>query len=156
MEQCAVSINMQYFDNVSIQLIIVSLAISGVVRYWKHAFFCAALLFFYMLALIFHCHIKAADPSGVYRYLIWSLNDIVFLFVLYALVKNKLAEMRALLISSFLEIIAITAHIVRLFDMKLTGGAVSDPFYPTLINITNLGYVLLAVIPTTCALIKRK
>lgn len=156
MDMCELAVNSDLFDNLSMQLIIVSVVASAALRKWKHFAFCLTLFSFYFLSFFLDCPIKAYDPGEVWRYVYWSLIDIAYLATLFALVIKKKASLYALIISAALEVVAILCHIIRAIDIKLTDAAITNYFYSEVIALTNVGFVTLATLPLLCAIIKRK
>ena len=155
MEECVIAVDGDMFDNLSMQLILLSLISSAALRKWRHFAFCFTLFSFYFLSFLLDCPIKASAPGEVWRYFYWSLIDIVYLATLFFLVARKRAPLYALLISAALEAIAIFCHIVRAIDIKLTDAAITNYFYSEVIALTNAGFVTLAVLPLLCAIVKR-
>lgn len=155
MEECVIAVDSDMFDNLSMQLILASIVASAAFRKWRHFTFCTTLFLFYVLSFLLDCPIKAYDPGEVWRYLYWSLIDIVYLAALFLLASRKCAPLYALVISAVLEAIAIFCHIFRAIDIKLTDAAITNYFYSEVIAFTNAGFVTLAVLPLLCAIAKR-
>ena len=155
MEECVISVDSDMFDNLSMQLILLSVVSSAAMRKWRHFSFCVTLFFFYFLSFLLDCPIKAYDPGEVWRYLYWSLIDIAYLATLFVLVTKNRAPLYALLVSAALEALAIFCHIFRAIDIKLTDAAITNYFYSEVIAFTNTGFVSLEVLPLLCAIVKR-
>lgn len=150
MEQCVINIDGRLLGSINIIILACCLAITVLSKNFRHAVFVLSLLSFYLFSYSFHCDFKSLsfDPNNVNRYVVWSLIDIVFLLVVYFLCKKKLCDWVVFAVCLFLETVAISMHMIRMVDKQITNYNFSDYFYSEVIQLTNLGFVFLAVLPT--------
>lgn len=137
---------------ISLEWLNVQLALSaaiscGVIKDKQGAWFGFSLFFFYAAAVVLDDWFKANDPEQVWRYVRWTLFDLVFLLWLYILAKLKLVSVYTLVISAGIEFVAILTLMVRMLDIAYVNIDFTTAFFGPLIWATNISYILLAFSP---------
>lgn len=154
MDFCELSTFSRVFENLLIQIVFVCFIVSGFLKHYKHALFCFVLLLFYTVAFALHCQIVGLGENGVYRHAVWASFNFSFLVVLAALLNKRLIENYTLIISAFIELISILAHVIRLFDVAVLKGGFTNYFYLEVMIFTNAGFMLLSVLPVLFKILK--
>lgn len=146
-QECVVATDLAVLRNINLIAIGLAACACMAIKHYRGLLYALVLFSFYCFAASLHCDFKAIDPDKVWRYVIWSAIDMVFLSVLWVLSKKHLIDIEALVASCAIEAIAIFSHVIRMADYRVTSYALSDYFYSEMIWFTNFGFVCLAWLP---------
>ena len=139
----------------NVQLVLLAALVCGIIRERQGACFALSLFFFYASAIIFDDWFKANDPDHVWRYVRWALYDVIFLAWLCLLTRKGAVSIYTLAISSAIELVAITALMLRMFDGVYSDAQITQPYFSPLIWATNFSYVVLAFSPAIQYVVRR-
>lgn len=93
--------------------------------------------FSYFMMVYFHCDIKAIDPNKIYRYAIWMLNDLAWIYALYLLWKSELIHSNQFMIA-FVAILAVEImQVSRFIDRHFLDLQYTSEVYTMLIPVLN-------------------
>ena len=95
------------------------------------------------------------DPERVWRYVVWSGVDLLFVFGLIFGYLVKKVHIEQLFFAISLEFIAIVSHLVRSIDYRFNNYEYTDWFYPSLIWFTNIGLIAIAFAPVLFGMIQK-
>ncbi|KZW98871.1 hypothetical protein JL49_20560 [Pseudoalteromonas luteoviolacea] len=102
---------------------------------------------FYIIAFFVHGPIKGFDDDHVYRYIIWALNDIIFIaIVAYWALRDKMYMWQSVLV----QLVVLPAPILQLFrlvDRHLMELSYSTYLYKTVLPLVNFAAVMLCFAP---------
>lgn len=118
MSVCFVSLDLLILSNFYLAAYAVLFGVAVTLKSWR----CAALIFitfsFYLAVKILHCPIKTFDTDMVWRYLIWTVLDILYLCtVYYFLVRKQLLKQYLYLSILLMHLFAWALHLIRFFDV---------------------------------------
>ncbi|MCF6438914.1 hypothetical protein L1077_05695 [Pseudoalteromonas luteoviolacea] len=110
----------------------------------RYSVLCAV---FYIVGNYTHNPVKAFDDDEVYRYIIWALNDIVFIaIVAYWAIKDKMYMWQSVLV----QLVVLPAPLLQLFrlvDRHLMDLSYSTYLYKTILPFVNFSAVALCFAP---------
>lgn len=115
---CFASLDLLILSNFYLATYAVLFGIAVTLKSWR----CAALIFitfsFYLAVKILHCPIKTFDTDKVWRYLIWTIFDILYLCTVYLfLVRKQLVKQYLYLSILLMHLFAWALHLIRFFDV---------------------------------------
>lgn len=144
MAECFVSFDLLILSNFYLAAYAVLFGVAVTLRSWR----CAALFFltfsFYLAVKIMHCPIKAFDTERVWRYLIWTTFDLLYLCTVYCLlVRKRLVKQYLFLGILLMHLFAWALHLIRFFDVHYLTQVDLGDLYGAGIAFFNLCLLLL-------------
>ncbi|MCF2860173.1 hypothetical protein L1286_22080 [Pseudoalteromonas sp. SMS1] len=111
---------------------------------FRYSFLC---LVFYIVGAFTFEPIKAFDDDKVYRYILWALNDIIFIaIVAYWALKDKMYMWQSIMV----QLVVLPAPLLQLFrlvDRHLMDLSYSTYLYKSVLPIVNTVTVALCFVP---------
>jgi hypothetical protein len=147
MHECVIDLNARLLGSYNLIACIISIALCIATRNHKATYYAVALTIAYAFSYSLHCDFKTMDPERVWRYVIWSGVDLVFVFSLVFGYLIKKVHVEQLFFAISLEFIAIVSHLVRSIDYRFNNYEYTDWFYSSLIWFTNIGLIAIAFAP---------
>ena len=142
-------------NSLNVQLTLIAAIFCGVIKHRSGTWFGLSLFTFYFLSLVLEEWFKAGDPLHIWRYVRWTLFDLMFLSWLCFLVNRKCISIYTLCISALIELVAICALMIRMLDGFYSGATLTTPYFGLTIWATNTCYVVLAFSPVLQFIVRR-
>lgn len=139
----------------NVQLVLIAAFLCGIIKHRQGTYFALSLFFFYAAAIIFDDWFKSNDPDYIWRYVRWSLYDIIFLTWLCLLARKKMLTSYFVAFSAAIEFIAIFTLMLRMLDGVYSNAEITQPFFGPIIWATNFSYVVLAFSPAIQYVVRR-
>nr|WP_247687470.1 hypothetical protein [Pseudoalteromonas luteoviolacea] len=110
----------------------------------RYSCLCSA---FYIIGFFTFHPLIEHDPDRVYRYIVWALNDIIFIaIVAYWALRDKMYMWQSIMV----QLVVLPAPLLQLFrlvDIHLMDASYSAYFYRTVLPIVNFMTVMLCFAP---------